>query len=58
MPRFPKGLPVIGYMVVSRKLVANIRMIDDVQSMCDCLDSLIHLSGYDVVLATGGKTLS
>ena len=44
-------------MVVSGTLVANIRMIDDVQSIGDCLNIVIHLSGYDVVLATGGKTL-
>jgi len=44
-------------MVVGGTLVENICMIDDVQSMCDCLTIVIHLSGYyDVVLATGGKT--
>ena len=43
-------------MVVGGTLVENIRMIDDVQRMCDCLTIVIHLSGYDVVLTTGGKT--
>ena len=58
MPRFPKGLSVIGCMVARGTLVENIRMIDDVQSIGDYLNIVIHLSGYDVVLATGEKTLS
>ena len=58
MTRFPKGLSVIGCMVAREMLVENIRMIDEVQSIGDCLYIVIHLSGYDVVLATGGKTLS
>ena len=45
-------------MVVRGTLVENIRMIDDVQSIGVCLCIVIHLSGYDVVLATGRKTLS
>ena len=43
-------------MMVGGTLVENIRMIDDVQSIFDCLTIVIDLSGYDVVLATGGKT--
>ena len=56
MPRFPNNLSVIGCMLVRGTLVGNIRMIDNVDSICDCLYIVIHLSGYDVVLATGGKT--
>lgn len=56
MPRFPNSLSVIGCMAIGGTFVENIRMIDDVQRMCDCLNIVDHLSGYDVVLATGGKT--
>jgi hypothetical protein len=39
-----------------REARANIRVIDDMQSICDCLDIVSRRNGYDVVLATDGKT--